>query len=659
MPLKRARMKVISLLIFSLFLISLNTLGQENYLDPEYKFHGQHFHDIEPPTSRASRSAFAQDYDVHHATLYIAAEPPAADMKGTCTMTSTSLKQLDTIWYDFTSASSMRINLVQVNGTTVTNYLRADDKLIIPLANPINADTQFQTLVDYEGSPSGAWGFYYSGTFLGSASFWTKSEPYGSKHWWPAKMDLLDKLDSIDIFLEHPSNLKGTTAGVLVSETQQGSKTIEHWKHNYPIVNYLVAVAIGDYWVKESTLNYSGQQVEMVDYLYTRDSAWYQQSRAQLQQTFVLFDSLFGVYPFINEKYGHTQFSRGGGMEHQTNSWMRDLNQPLVAHELAHQWFGNKITCGSWQDLWLNEGFATYLTALTYEAGFGDIDWMTWKKNTIGLVGNDYGSVWREDTVNTSRLFSWVHTYNKGALLLHALRYTVGDAAFFQGVRNYIHDPKLTYSFARTEDLKQHIEASSGQDLTEFFNDWFYGQNCPTYRLVWKINGSHILFDLEQTMNHAVDSFFEMNVPIAVYKDGVRQDFIFPFDKNGMQMSRYLGYFPDSVEIDPDWWICTANRTVIEGTHQSVSVAEEASSNQTVVFPNPSSNGKLSIQLGHSSDAEIQLKLYDLMGALVLERSIPEGSDSYTLHVEGLPAGTYQLMLKHQEHYERHKVVVN
>ncbi|MGB0404173.1 MAG: M1 family aminopeptidase [Salibacteraceae bacterium] len=651
-------MRYFTLLILFVFSWFLSVQAQENYIDPEYKFHSFSPHETVETNKTTSRSAHADDYDIHHLTLSIEANPPQIDMIGFCELTFTVNKPIDTLTFDFTDESTFLVNYVHINGVNYPNFTRFDDKIKIPLSTPLAVGSSITSTVSYQGYPqSGANGYYYSRVFLGSRAFWTMSEPYGAKYWWPCKIDLIDKIDSTDIYLTYPDGMRGSTVGVLQSEQSNGTKTTAHWKHNYPINNYLIAVAIGDYWVKDTTLNYSGKQLYMTDYLYQHDSLWHNQSMQYLEKTFSLFDSLFGEYPFSKEKYGHTQFTRGGGMEHQTNSWMQDLNQPLVAHELAHQWFGNKVTCGSWQDLWLNEGFATYLTALTYEAGFGDMDWTTWKQNTFTLVGGSYGSVWRQDTLNFSSLFSSRYTYNKGALALHALRWICGDDAFFSGVRNYLNDPLLEYSFARTTDLQRHLEATSNLDLTEQFADWVYGQNCPRYSLAWRISGGSIVFNLDQIMSNPVDSFFEMTVPIGVYEGGKRHDYLFPFDNNNMSMVRPIKFMPDSVVIDPDLWICSTLKNVTEGIHKNVTVGEYENGQQSIIYPNPAKN-EISIVWLNALGSNTEVLIYDIMGKKMGESIVSKGELNTQIDLSNYPRGTYQIVTKNEREIRTNKIIL-
>ncbi len=139
-------------------------------------------------------------------------------------------------------------------------------------------------------------------------------------------------------------------------------------------------------------------------------------------------------------------------MEHTTVSFMGSFSRGLIAHELAHQWFGDKITCGSWKDIWLNEGFATFLTGLVSEnldGPEGHLDWKTSKINSI--TSQPDGSVYLSDadTTSVSRIFSSRLTYNKGSMVLHMLRKKLGDEVFFQGVKNYLSHPDLAYAYAK------------------------------------------------------------------------------------------------------------------------------------------------------------------------------------------------------------------
>jgi len=291
-----------------------------------------------------------------------------------------------------------------------------------------------------------------------------------------------------------------------------------HWKHRYPIVSYLVAFALTNYVEFTQYAVVDGDSVPIVNYVYPEDSAYFAWDSENTPEMIHLFDSLFGAYPFADEKYGHAQFSQGGGMEHQTMSFMQGLGHDLRAHELAHSWFGNKITLASWHDIFLNEGFATYSTGLSFENMYDGYWWDIWKSNTrnAAMMAPD-GSVYVEDTTDVSRIFSGRLSYNKGACLLHMLRWIMGDEAFFSAVRNYISDPMLAFRFATVNDLKAHLESSANMDFTEFFADWYYGEGYPIYSInVAQLEeDGKIYIAIFQEQSHPSVDFFECLFPLC------------------------------------------------------------------------------------------------------------------------------------------------
>ena len=347
---------------------------------------------------------------------------------------------------------------------------------------------------------------------------WTLSEPYGAKVWWPCKQDLNDKIDSVDIFISTPKAYKAASNGILVAEQDNGTHQTFHWRHRHPITAYLIAIAVTNYATyTEQALLPDGTSVPVVNYVYPEDFSRAQNELSWTKTALEFFSERFGVYPFADEKYGHAQFGWAGGMEHQTMSFMGSYNVDLQSHELAHQWFGNLVTCGSWTDIWLNEGFATYLTALTYEAFNTPEEWLGWKRVVLNnIISANDGSVFRPDTTDVGQIFNSRLAYRKGAFVLHMLRWELGDNAFFEGIRNYLNDPQLRNGYARTSDLQNHLEQASGADLEEFMEDWFYGEGHPSYRIVWEWVDDELILRINQSTSHPSVDFFEATLPIQV-----------------------------------------------------------------------------------------------------------------------------------------------
>jgi aminopeptidase N len=313
----------------------------------------------------------------------------------------------------------------------------------------------------------------------------------------------------------------------------------------------------------------------------------------------------------------------------------------LVAHELGHQWFGDKVTCGSWQDIWLNEGVASVTENLYYEL---------FENNLFTRVINNYrttvlslpgGSLYVTDTSDFSVLFSKRLTYQKGSLVVRMLRWKLGDSTFFRAVRTYTEDPAVKYGYARTPDLKRVMEKVSGKNLTTFFDKWVYGQGHPTYKLTWSQNTNlWAKVKLAQTTSHSSVSFFDM--PIAVQFKNATRDTIVVLDHqySGQEFSVNIGFKADTVLIDPNLWVISKdNSSVKETTDQSV--------NQLKIYPNPSPD-KLFISLNNPTDTKMTLQLFSSNGQLVYSNmvALPGRNELLEIPTQHLARGIYYLRLK-------------
>ncbi|NJO89138.1 MAG: M1 family metallopeptidase [Chloroflexia bacterium] len=317
---------------------------------------------------------------------------------------------------------------------------------------------------------------------------------------------MYDKADSIDLVIIHPTTYKAAGNGKLISENVINGKMHTHWKHRHPITAYLVAFAVTNYSTYSDYVPMDdGDPIEILNYVYPEDLSYAKVNTPATIEIMQLYNRLFITYPYRDEKYGHAQFGWGGGMEHQTMSFMVNFGFGLIAHELAHQWFGDYITCNSWKNIWLNEGFATYCESLTHEFGLSGENWANWKRNEINYITEEPGgSLFVNDTTSENAIFSGRLSYAKGGMVLHMLRGEVGDTAFFRGIRNYLQDEKLANAFASTENLQAHMEGESGKDLDYFFKDWVYGQGYPSYSFYWGQDENGIgTIKITQTQSHS------------------------------------------------------------------------------------------------------------------------------------------------------------
>jgi len=567
-------------------------------------------------------------------------DPAVRYIKGSVTSHFITNTSSNTIAYDL--ASQLTVDSVYFHGTKIS-FSRPTDLLQINLPATINSGQKDSVTIFYKGvPPNTAFGSFNQTTHSGVPVLWTLSEPYGSRDWWPCRNGVDDKADSIDIIISCPNSYKASSNGMLVNETDNGVTRTAFYKHRYPIASYLVALAVTNFKVLTHSVQLGTVNLPMITYCYPEDENSFQQNTSKVLQQLSLFHQYFSAYPFINEKYAHTQFSWGGGMEHQTNSFIASPNENLMAHELAHQWFGDKVTCGSWQDIWLNEGFATYLSYFYFEKTdpAGHLNRMKNLSNSITSLPG--GSVWVDDTTNVGRIFSSRLSYNKGAFLLHMLRWTLGDTLFFRGVRQYMNDPKLAYGFARTADLKRNLEQVGGKDLTEFFNDWFTGQGHTSYTVKWRQNKNNwAKITVDQTTSHPSVAYFEMPLALKFKKGAQEKTVVVNNTKANETFWEEVGFIADTVIIDPDYWILSRN---------NISTKEPAltgSINEIKVYPVPTATTYVTLSIKNPVEKTMTLRIFNAAGQLVSQQQIdtPGRDEEIQINVSKLSAGVYLLRI--------------
>jgi len=505
-----------------------------------------------------------KNFDLKFHRLELTVDPSVSFIKGTVTSYFVVLENdLDAIHFDL--ADNMVIKSIIYHGSNILSSRPGNDVLKIVLPNKISTGILDSISVEYEGAPiSTGFGSFIQSTHAGIPILWTLSEPYGAKSWWPCKQDLNDKIDSMDIWVKSPIQYRTASNGLLIGEETLGSDIICKWKHRYPIPAYLVAIAVSNYaqYTEQVKLE-SGKTLNILNYVFPENLDEAKSQTKELLEVIQLYNRLLGDYPFPDEKYGHAQFGWGGGMEHQTMSFVSGFSYELLAHELAHQWFGDKVTCGNWEDIWLHEGFATYLSGLCYQ--FLRPEWwprfLSQRLNSV--VSQPGGSVWVNDISNVGRIFNGRLSYAKGAMVLHMIRWKIGDEAFFTALKNYLKDPDHAYNYALTTDLKYFFEMSSGINLDEFFGDWFYREGFPSYQILWNNTSSGILhFKIDQSSSHPSNDFFELPLPIKVFGEGKDTMLRLEHRFNGEEFDISLPYKVDSIQFDPHISIISANNII-------------------------------------------------------------------------------------------------
>lgn len=566
------------------------------------------------------------------------------------TLLKSVTSNIDSLYFDLSVA--LFVDSVKYHNSLSTFSHYGNNTLAISLPIALNQNTTDSIEVFYHGVPAqSGFGSFIQNTHASDSIIWTLSEPFGSSDWWPCKNSLTDKADSIEIIITTPKKYVVASNGLLKSEIINGPIKTFFWKHNYPIATYLICFSVTNYARYSNFVPFGSTNLEVQNYVYPEDSLMAANSTPGIIPIMQLYDTLFGLYPFENEKYGHAQFGWGGGMEHQTMTFISNYDHELMAHELAHHWFGDKVTCASWQDIWLNEGFATYLSGLTYEHMFNGYYWPIFKYQRMAFVTSlPDGSVWCNDTTTVNRIFDGRLTYAKGAMLLHQLRWTIGDSAFFNAINNYLNDTSLSYKFARTSNLINHFQISSGQNLAWYFNDWFVGEGFPSYQINWSQTGSLVSFTVNQSQSHSSVTFFELPIPIK-FKNSF-QDTVLRFDHtfSGQTFSATIPFTVDSLVFDPEYWIINANPTVLNLT-ENISLK-----NELLVFPNPFTS-ELKIKFSRDIKEKIVVRLFDLNAKKVFEQEFNLAKLELSLNLQPLEKGFYFMEVKCGEKLEWRKVV--
>lgn len=479
-----------------------------------------------------------------------------AYFKGDVVAHFTVIGNTDSLGFDF--AGNLAVTEVYGKNQVILNYRRSGNYMYVYKPGGWKAGERDSVGIRYQGNPSngGGFGYFVYDNHMKGPIVHTLSQPYGAQYWWPCKQSLQDKIDSLDVWVYTDTSMKAASNGLLArNDIINDTTRLMVWKHRYPIVTYLVAIAVTNY--KEFTLgaNLVGrtQTLPVLNYVFPQFYNSAQQEIPAILPILRLYDSLFIRYPFEKEKYGHAQFTWGGGMEHQTMSFMVNFSFDLMAHELAHQWFGDMVTCGSWRDLWLNEGFATYLTAISFEYLKPKSDWYRRLKGMRGdVTGKDDGSVFPTDTLNVGNLFNGRLTYNKGAWVLHMLRDKIGDSAFFKGCRQYLLAAGNAYGFANTKGLQTQMELASGRKLDTFFQQWYYGQGFPYLKINWKQRGDELSLAMEQIPSDPSVPFWHVRVPLLFRGNG--KDTLIHWEASNLKEGRTLklNFQVDTVIFDPN-----------------------------------------------------------------------------------------------------------
>jgi aminopeptidase N len=604
-----------------------------------------------------------EHYDVKFYFLDIEADNLSAFVKANVTMKAEVKAELMTELV-LEVSDRLRVDSLFVNGEKV-NFSHSGNLVVAPLETTFSKSEIFISNIFYQGN--GSKPGFFSGISNGvSPSWgnrvtWTLSEPLSAKDWFACKQVLDDKADSAYVFITVPENLKAGSNGLLtqVSTVAGGKKRFE-WKTKYPIAYYLISIAIAEYDEYNLTASIDGKDILIQNLIYNNPAtlAAFKDEIDEVKDQLELFSELFGSYPFAGEKYGHSMAPLEGGMEHQTMTTLGYFEFNLDAHELSHQWFGDNVTCASWQDIWVNEGFARYSEYLALEylrSGSAADNWMRLIYDNV--LTESGGSVYvpEEAAEDDNRIFDLRLTYNKGAALAHMIRNIIkDDVLFFDILKSY--QTAFRGKVATGLDFKNILEEKAQADFSEFFAEWYYGEGYPIFKIQWNYDGDTLYIKQTQTTSSQKVPFYHTPVDYKLqFSNGESAPIRLTPTEPVQVFKIYNPEIVTSISFDPSGWLLKR----VDGFSRDLSLIapplilsiENKIEHKFSIYPNPA-NEKVTV-VSDSGDM-FSFQLLNQHGLVVQEKSGVQTRAE--IDTQGFAPGMYFLRVKSNNHSVSYKI---
>lgn len=592
-------------------------------------------------------------YDLHFVKLDLEISDQSTYISGNALLQAKTTQTLDTLIFEL--SSYMNVDSFFINDSKV-NYEHRNNVIQYIFDDPISSQQAIKAQIYYHGTPSVSGGGVtndYSTEWRKSMT-WTLSESFHAYEWWPCKQVLSDKIDSAYIFLTCDNNCKAGSNGLLTSEVDlPNNKKRFEWKTYYPINYYLISFAVAEYQEYNNYAYPTGSDPVLIqNYIYNTNGCleYYQSNIDKTPEMIELFSEKFGLYPFSEEKYGHCLTTLGGGMEHQTMTTIGNFGYTLVAHELAHMWFGDYVTCATWQDIWINEGFASYSEYITLEhlqSYNAAQDWLS--------VAHDYalrepnGSIYIpfEQAFSESRIFSYYLSYKKGASILHTLRHEINnDHLFFSAIQTYL--DMYADSVATGDDFKEVMEIEIGMELDPFFNQWYYGQGYPQFDIEYYQQNDTLYITTTENTSSSETPLFQVHVD---YKISCNESdtSIRLFQSQNMETFKIpLSEPVVSIAVDPE--------NKILKSPGSIKHIQQPGTNKLFRVNPTLANDHIQI-LFHNQfiNEEKTVRIYDLNGRLV--KTYKTNDLQLPIHVLYLSNGYYFIQITCDKNVETYKII--
>ncbi|MCP4312629.1 MAG: T9SS type A sorting domain-containing protein [Bacteroidetes bacterium] len=612
-------------------------------------YNANHVHDYENPLFERWLSA----YDVKGYELSLSVSNISTLIDGSALILVEALRPVDTLVFEL--QDGLTVSSV-TSGSDILDFEHNEGVVYIALEHSYQGSELIQVEITYGGDANQNRGFFAGISTRTDFEYdfdvtYTLSEPLNASDWFPAKQVLGDKIDSVTFRISCDKELMAGSNGILVGVTEEKRTHTFTWKTNYPMAYYLLSFAVAKYrdFSFYATLEEGGDSVLVQNFIYDSDKV-FSDWEDGIRMTGPLISSFSGLisdYPFANEKYGHCMAPMGGGMEHQTMTTLQNFDFFLVAHELAHQWFGDYITCGNWQDIWINEGFASYLEYIAAQELLGQGAADEWMINAMSIARRETtGSVYvpEEQAEDTHRLFDYGLSYKKGAILLHMIRFILDDdEIFFRVLQSYTEE--FGFGLARGADFQAILEAESDMDFSCFFDQWYYGEGFPRFKIYWGQIGDTLRLRSVQTTT-APDATSLFQVPFEldlILTEGGRKRIRLMQNENLEEYSIPVEGRVEDLIFDPDSHLLQTS-----GVIQELPVEKAYR-----LGPNPVSD-KLFIQFPNAGPFE-QVRITNLAGQEVL--ILNDMENPATMDLSTLADGPYLLELSNSRGTYQERIV--
>ena len=522
------------------------------------------------PVSNKPGKKYARDrkVDIEHLKIEVTPDFAARTVAGTTTLSFSPIaRPLGELRLD---AVGLRVSKVEATGASIAEHQSTDEQLVITFREPVAPGAKASVTVTYSASPER--GLYFRtpemGYPSGDTQLWTQGEPELHRFWFPG-YDYPNERFTSEVICHAPEGMEVVSNGSMVGRTKRPDGLVTtHWRQDQPHVNYLVALAVGHFTKLEDSLNGLPLAVFVPP-----------SSAAEVANTFLDTKKILDFYqreigvPFPWAKYYQVYCHDfiAGGMENTSASFMAEgliyssateqlqSLHGLDAHETAHQWFGDLVTCRDWSHLWLNEGFASYYTVLYEGEKFGPdgLAHALWREaeRVINAAPDTKPMVWRDYT-DPVQQFDY-RAYPKGAWVLHMLRSQLGPDLFREGIKTYL--ARHRNGIVTTDDLQQAMEDVSGLSFDQFFDQWVHHGGHPELAVDYSWNAGTKLARISVRQTQTVSPqvpLFRIPLPVRfTLPDGQTQSATLDVKAASEEFHVALPAAPESVRIDPEFTV--------------------------------------------------------------------------------------------------------